>query len=416
MDDRFGENPDKMVLEQIDERKTMTDFLVRHFVKNYEETEKVSVRTAYGVLASIVGIFCNVFLFLVKGITGLTLHSVSVVADAFNNLSDAGSSIISFVGVKMAEKPADEHHPFGHGRIEYIAALIVSFLVLEVGFTFFKESVGKIRNPEELKFQTVSVAILLLSIGVKLWLGLFNRKLGEKIDSKVMKAVFTDSCGDAVTTGATVLSLVFFRFTGINIDGLIGMGVALVVMWAGVGIAKDTLEPLIGEAIDPEVYNKIKTFVESYDGIKGTHDLLVHNYGPMRSMASIHAEVSNTADLEEIHEIIDRIERDALEKMGVCLVVHLDPIETDNQRVLEIKESLIDTLKSLDEKCSIHDFRIVEGSRQINLIFDMIVPVGYDEEEKHALTEALEQQMKKENPRYHFVVTVEHSFVAEVPR
>ena len=235
----------------------MTEFLVKHFVKDYEHVEKVSVRTAYGVLASIVGIFCNVFLFVVKFAVGLVAHSVSVMADAFNNLSDAGSSIISFVGVKMAEKPADEDHPFGHGRIEYIAALVVSFIVLEVGFTFFKDSLGKIRTPQEINFRMISVVILLLSIGVKLWLGLFNRKLGEKIDSKVMKAVFADSMGDVLATTSTVVSLVLFSLTGINVDGIVGVGVALVVMWAGVGIAKDTLEPLIGEAVDPEVYQKI---------------------------------------------------------------------------------------------------------------------------------------------------------------
>ena len=263
----------------------MTEFLVKHFVKDYEHVEKVSVRTAYGVLASIVGIFCNVFLFVVKFAVGLVAHSVSVMADAFNNLSDAGSSIISFVGVKMAEKPADEDHPFGHGRIEYIAALVVSFIILEVGFTFFKDSLGKIRTPQEINFRMISVVILLLSIGVKLWLGLFNRKLGEKIDSKVMKAVFADSMGDVLATTSTVVSLVLFSLTGINVDGIVGVGVALVVMWAGVGIAKDTLEPLIGEAVDPEVYQKIKHFVEKYDGIEGTHDLIVHNYGPNRSMA-----------------------------------------------------------------------------------------------------------------------------------
>ena len=211
----------------------MTDFLVRHFVKDYEHTEKVSVRTAYGVLASIVGIICNIFLFLVKLVVGLMVHSVSVMADAFNNLSDAGSSLISFVGVKIASKPADEEHPFGHGRMEYISALIVSFLVLEVGFTFLKDSISKIKSPEAIRFQMVSVVILLLSICVKLWLGLFNRKLGKKIDSKVMIAVFTDSMGDVLTTTATIVSLLFFHFTEINIDGIVGIGVALVVMWAG---------------------------------------------------------------------------------------------------------------------------------------------------------------------------------------
>lgn len=391
----------------------MTEFLIKHFIKDYKEVEKVSVRTAYGVLASIVGIFCNVFLFAVKFVVGFILHSVSVTADAFNNLSDAGSSIISFAGVKMAEKPADRDHPFGHGRIEYIAALVVSFLVLEVGFTFLKDSIGKIRTPEELNFQTVSVIILILSIAVKLWLGMFNRKLGEKIDSKVMMAVFTDSMGDVITTGATILSLIFFRFTGINIDGIVGVGVALVVMWAGVGIAKDTLEPLIGEAIDPEIYKEIKNFVESYDGIEGTHDLLVHNYGPGRSMASIHAEVPNDVDIEQSHEIIDRIERDAAKKLGIFLVIHMDPVEMKDQRVLRIRNNAVQILKELDPACSIHDFRVVRGEKQINLIFDMVIPIEYDEKMREQLPRQLTERLKEADPRYECVITVEYDYVAK---
>lgn len=294
----------------------MTEFLVRCFVKEYTEIEKVSVRTAYGILASVVGIFCNVLLFGVKWTIGYLMHSISVMADAFNNLSDAGSSVIGLVGVKMASKPADRDHPFGHGRIEYIAALIVAFLVMEVGFTFFKDAVGKIREPEELKFQALSVMILVLSVGVKLWLCFFNRKLGRRIDSKVMLATSTDALGDVVTTTATIASVLFFRMTGINVDGIVGLGVSLVVMWAGIGIARDTLEPLIGEAVEPEEYARIKEFVEGYDGVLGSHDLIVHNYGPGKNMASIHAEVPNDVEIEASHEIIDRIERDAARKLG----------------------------------------------------------------------------------------------------
>ena len=391
----------------------MTEFLVKHFIKDYKDVEKISVRTAYGVLASIVGIFCNVFLFIVKFVVGLVLHSVSVTADAFNNLSDAGSSIISFVGVKMAEKPADKDHPFGHGRIEYIAALIVSFLVLEVGFTFLKDSFGKIWNPEELNFQTVSVIILLLSVAVKLWLGLFNRKLGEKINSKVMMAVFTDSMGDVVTTGATILSILFFGLTGINIDGIVGAGVALVVMWAGIGIARDTLEPLIGEAIDPEVYEQIKKFVESYDGIEGTHDLIVHNYGPGRSMASIHAEVPNDVDIEQSHEIIDRIEREAAKQMGLFLVIHIDPVEVKDERVLRIRKQVEQILEELDPSCSIHDFRVVHGEAQSNLIFDMVIPIDYDEKTRDELPLRLAERIKNVDSRYECVITVDYDYVAQ---
>ena len=390
----------------------MTDFLVKHFVKDYEHTEKVSVRTAYGVLASMVGIFCNVFLFVVKFVIGLLVHSVSVTADAFNNLSDAGSSIISFAGVKIASKPADAEHPFGHGRMEYIAALIVSFLVMEVGFTFLKDSFGKIKSPEILNFQLMSVVILILSIGVKLWLGLFNRKLGEKIDSKVMMAAFTDSMGDVLTTTVTIVSLIVFKVTGVNIDGFVGIGVALVVMWAGFGIAKDTLEPLLGEAVDPEEYQKIKRFVESYDGVVGSHDLIVHNYGPNRSMASIHAEVPNNVSIEASHEVVDRIERDAIKNLGIFLVVHMDPIEIEDEHVLMIRNRTNQAIAEIDDSCTIHDFRVVDGQKQINLIFDLVVPREYDKEKQSEVERSLCEKMKEQDERYEFVITVEHSFVS----
>ena len=390
----------------------MTEFLVRHFVKNHEDVEKVSVRTAYGVLASVVGIFCNVLLFVVKGAVGFFLHSVSVMADAFNNLSDAGSSIVGLVGVRMASKPADEEHPFGHGRIEYIAALVVSFLVLQVGFTFFKDSIRKIQNPEELKFQAVSVIILVLSIGVKLWMGMFNKKLGKKIDSKVMMATATDAMGDVVTTTATIASVLFFKITGINIDGIVGIGVSLVVMWAGIGIAKDTLEPLIGEAVAPEEYVRISRFVEKYEGIVGSHDLIVHNYGPGRSMASIHAEVPNDVDIEVSHEIIDRIERDAAKRLGIFLVIHMDPVETKDEHVLEVRHKVEQILDAVDSRVSIHDFRMVDGKEQINLIFDMVVPFEYSTQKQNELKMTLRKLLQMADKRYQCVITIERSYVA----
>ena len=393
--------------------KGMTEFLVRRFVKNYEHTETVAVRTAYGVLASMVGIFCNVFLFLVKGGIGIVLHSISVTADAFNNLSDAGSSIIGLVGVKMAEKPADEEHPFGHGRIEYIAALIVAFIVLEVGFTFLKDAIGKIRQPEILKFNTVSVVILMFSIGVKIWLAFFNRKLGKKINSKVMMATAADAMGDVATTTATILSVLFFRVTGINIDGFVGIGVALVVMWAGVGIAKDTLEPLIGEAVPQETCDEITKFVESYDGIVGTHDLLVHNYGPGRSMASIHAEVPNDVNIEVSHEVIDKIERDARKYLGTYLLIHMDPIETKDQDVIKVRKKVEDIVTQADPDASIHDFRMVSGEHRINLIFDMVLPHGYDKEEENTLQRLVTEKIHRLDEHYQCVITMEKSFVAE---
>lgn len=391
----------------------MTEFLVRHFVKDYEQVEKVSVRTAYGMLASMVGIFCNVLLFAVKAALGIILHSISVTADAFNNLSDAGSSIVGLIGVRMAGKPADEDHPFGHGRIEYITALIVAFLVLQVGFTFFKDAIAKIREPEILKFQMISVIILVLSIGVKLWLGIFNKSLGEKIHSKVMMAAATDAIGDVVTTSATIISLVFFKLTGFNIDGFVGLGVSLVVMWAGIGIAKDTLKPLIGEAVDSEDYEKITAFVEQYDGIVGSHDLIVHNYGPGRSMASIHAEVPNDVDIEVSHEIIDKVEREAMRNLGIFLVIHMDPIETKNEQVLEARKVAEATLEELDGDVSLHDFRLVDGKHQMNLIFDMVVPYEYTRDQEKELCRKLRARLNEKDARYQCVITVERSFIAQ---
>ncbi len=394
----------------------MTEFLVRHFVEDYENVEKMSVRTAYGVLSSVMGIFCNVLLFVMKWAVGFWLHSISVMADAFNNLSDAGSSVIGLVGVKLAEKPADEEHPFGHGRIEYIAALVVSFLVLQVGFTFFKDSIGKIRKPEMIKFQVVSVVILVLSIGVKFWMAAFNRKLGKRINSKVMMATATDAMGDVITTTATIVSILFFKFTGINIDGFVGIGVSLVIMWAGIGIAKDTLEPLIGEAVDPEVYVRISKFVESYDGIVGTHDLIVHNYGPVKSMASIHAEVPNDVDVEKSHEIIDRIEREAMKHIGIFLVIHMDPVETRDEQVLAAKDHVVQTIARIDDSVSIHDFRMVDGKEQINLIFDMVIPHEYNKDKQLELKRGLREKLKELDDRYRCVITMERSYVASAKK
>ena len=391
----------------------MIQILAKCLIKNWEDVASPAVRKAYGILCGAVGIGLNLLLFAGKFFAGTLSGSIAITADAFNNLSDAGSSVVTLLGFQLAGQKPDRDHPFGHGRIEYIAALVVSFLVLEVGFTFLKDSIGKIRMPEALNFQTVSVAVLIVSIAVKLWLGLFNRKLGERINSKVMMAVFTDSMGDVITTGATILSLIFFRLTGINIDGIVGVGVALVVMWAGVGIARDTLEPLIGEAIDPEVYKEIKSFVESYDGIEGTHDLLVHNYGPGRSMASIHAEVPNDVDIEQSHEIIDRIEREAAKKLGIFLVIHMDPVEMKDQRVLQVRDRAVQILKELDPACSIHDFRMVHGENQINLIFDMVIPIEYDEEMRKELPQKLADRLKESDPRYECVITVEYDYVAK---
>lgn len=391
----------------------MTELLVRRFVDNYEQVENAQVRTRYGLMAGVVGICCNLVLFAAKLLTGMLINSISVMADAFNNLSDAASSIIGFVGVKMAEKPADEDHPFGHGRIEYIAAFIVAFIVIQVGFSLFKTSLGKIMNPEELSFRAVSVFILLLSIGVKLWMALFNRTLGNRIHSTVLLATSADSLGDVAATSATVLSLVVFGIWRVNIDGIVGLVVSILVMIAGLNIAKDTLAPLIGEAIDPHVYEEITAFVESYDGIVGSHDLIVHNYGPNRSMASIHAEVPRDVDVEVSHEIIDRVERDAGRKLGIFLVIHMDPVETKDARIQELREMTKSVITELDSRLTLHDFRVVDGTRRVNLIFDLVVPREYTKQMQDALKQQVNQKINERDSKCYCVITTECSYCVE---
>ncbi|SET55887.1 cation diffusion facilitator family transporter [Lacrimispora sphenoides] len=391
----------------------MTEFLVRKFVKDYRKTEDTQVRTRYGLMASIVGICCNVILFSAKLLVGMLVNSISVMADAFNNLSDAASSIIGFIGVKMAGKPADEDHPFGHGRMEYIAAFIVAFLVIQVGFSFLKTSIGKIIQPEEMTFKAVSVVVLLLSVCVKFWMAFFNNTLGKRIQSTVMKATAADSLGDVITTSATIVSILVYGIWGLNIDGIIGIAVSVIVMWAGVKIAKDTLTPLIGEPIDPKLYVEITEFVESYDGIIGSHDLIVHNYGPSRSMASIHAEVPNDVDIEVSHEIIDSIEREAVRKFGIFLVIHMDPVETKDSRVLEFGNMVKNVLQEIDSRISFHDFRMVEGKSQINLIFDLVMPREYDRKKKDWLKEEVKKKVTEIDKRCCLIITAESGFGVE---
>lgn len=388
----------------------MTEFLVNKFIKDSANIESTEVRTRYGMLASVVGIFCNVLLFSVKLAIGLILSSLAVTADAFNNLSDAASSIISFVGVKMAGKPADAEHPFGHGRIEYIAALIVSFLVIEVGFTFFKSSISKIMHPEEITFDPVPFIILILSILVKLWMAFFNNKLGKRIDSKVMLATAADSLGDVITTSATVISIVICHFTSINVDAIAGLIVSGIVIWSGVSIAKDTLEPLIGQRVPSELYQKITDMVESYEGIVGAHDLIVHNYGPNRSMATIHAEVPNDVSIEASHEIIDRIERDAKKELNILLVIHMDPVEMRDEEVLELRDKTSHIVHALDPELHFHDFRVLKENEQKNLIFDLVVPDSYTEKDANRVMHQLIALLHEMEKNVDCIITLDRSF------
>ena len=390
----------------------MTDFLVNKFIKDSTNIESTEVRTRYGMLASVVGIFCNVLLFSVKLTIGLILSSLAVTADAFNNLSDAASSIISFIGVKMAGKPADAEHPFGHGRIEYIAALIVSFLVIEVGFTFFKSSISKILHPEEISFDLVPFVILILSILVKLWMAFFNNKLGKRIDSKVMLATAADSLGDVITTSATVLSIIICHFTSINVDAIAGLIVSAIVIWSGISIAKDTLEPLIGERVPAELYQKITDIVESYDGIVGTHDLIVHNYGPNRSMPTIHAEVPNDINIDVSHEIIDKIERDVKKDLNILLVIHMDPVEMRDEEVLSLREKTSRIVHALDPELNFHDFRVLKENEQRNLIFDLVIPDSYSEKDANRVMHQLVSLLHEMDGNVECIITLDRSFEA----
>ena len=391
----------------------MTELLVRLFIKNKDRVENPKVRTAYGILSSIVGIICNIILFGVKLAVGMMINSISVMADAFNNLSDAASSIISFFGVKLAGRPADKEHPFGHGRFEYIAALAVSFLILQVGFSLFRSSFSKILHPEKIAFNPWMTGILFLSIGIKVWLMLFNRKLGNRINSSVMKATAADSLGDVMVTSATVISTMIAGLTGWMIDGYMGTIVSVFVMIAGFRIAKETLEPLLGQAIDRELYEKLTYMVESYEDIVGTHDLIIHSYGPTHRMATIHAEVPNDIGFEKAHEAIDRIERDVLEKLDIFLVIHMDPVEVNDAMILEKRDMVTNIVSELEPKSAIHDFRIVKGELQINLIFDLVLPYSYKKEEEQRLLLKILEEVRKQDSRHNCVITTENSFVAE---
>lgn len=391
----------------------MTKLLIRFFVKDYENSENPQVRTAYSLMASIVGICCNLLLFAAKLAVGLLAKSISITADAFNNLSDATSSIIGFAGMKMAEKPADKEHPFGHGRMEYITAFIVAFVVIQVGFSLFKSSAQKILHPEEMVFSVITVGILILSIGVKLWMALFNRSVGKRINSTVLMATAADSLGDVLATSATIVSMVVFGVWGINVDGLIGLVVSVLVMLAGLNIAKDTLAPLIGEPLDPDLCRRISEMVESYDGVVGSHDLIVHNYGPSKSMASIHAEVPNDADVEISHEVIDRIERDVFRELGIFLVIHMDPVEIRDEQVTALRQMVKAVAAELDERLSVHDFRVVKTSEHRNLIFDVVIPREYTAEMKEQLAGRIEEEVRLRDEKSVCNMTMEYSYELE---
>ncbi|MDO4270620.1 MAG: cation diffusion facilitator family transporter [Eubacteriales bacterium] len=386
----------------------MTKALIRLFVRDAENTRSAKVREQYGVLSGAVGIACNVLLFLLKLTIGLLTGSISIAADAFNNLSDGLSCLISIVGFKVSGKEPDAKHPFGYGRTEYIAGLIVSFIIVIVGVEFLKTSVDRILHPSAVAFSWVLLAILAVSMLVKLWMGAFNVNIGRRINSPVLMAASQDSRNDVVTTGVVVLGMVAGRFTALPVDGYIGVLVALFILWAGVGIARDTVAPLLGEAADPEIAESIEQIVMESDYIVGVHDLIVHNYGAGRSLASLHAEVPCNSDFVAVHEVIDEAEKRVWQLTGVYLVIHMDPIDVDNAHVSALREQVDAALRAIDEHLSMHDFRVVDGERQINLIFDVVVPFSYDNNAKRELMMTIRDKLKEIDVRYNPVVTFDH--------
>lgn len=388
----------------------MTQFLITHFVgAEYENVRDARVRERYGILSGAVGVACNALLFAAKLMIGLMTGAISVAADAFNNLSDGLSSIISIVGFKVSGRAPDAQHPFGYGRTEYIAGLIVSMLICVVGVQFLQTSVQRILHPAAVSFTWTVAAILILTMLVKLWLGAFNRCIGVKIDSPTLLAAMQDSLNDVVTTGVVLIGMVAGQFTSLPIDGLIGILVALFIIWSGIGIAQDTLNPLIGQAADPQVAHDITDTVLKCPGILGMHDLIIHSYGVGKTLASLHAEVPDTADIVAVHELIDEVEREVWRKTGVYAVIHMDPVRVGDPRVDAMRETTLKVLEKIDPVLTMHDFRVVEGERRINLIFDVIIPFGYTEEQKKDIHARIITGLRAQNKRYEPVVTLEHT-------
>ena len=390
----------------------ISEFLVRKFVKNYETIEDEKTRNAYIYLGSIVGIICNLILSIIKITVGVISSSVSIMADGFNNLSDMASSLITMVGIKLANMPADKEHPFGHGRMEYLSALVVAFMVMLVGAQFIKSSVDRILNPTKVSFEMIPFILLLISLILKLWLSRFNKYVGEKINSSALKAASVDALGDVFTSSCVIISFLASKFTTIPIDGYVGVLVSLAILYAGYSLVKDTISPLLGEAPDEELVKAIKQGVLSYDNIIGVHDLIIHNYGVGKCMASIHAEIPSNIDLVTIHEIIDTAEREISQKLNIYLVIHMDPMCIHDEKINAIKGDVQQILFKYEQIKSMHDFRITEGKNQTNIIFD--IEVNFDEvntvEKEEELRKNLEEDIKKLNPLYNCIITIDKYF------
>lgn len=381
----------------------MINLLIKTFIKNPDDIENPRVRQKYGTLSSLVGIICNLILFSIKYIMGALSHSISIVSDAFNNLSDCAGCLVTLLGYKMASKPADKDHPFGHGRIEYLTSLTIAVLIIFVGIELLKNSIEKIINPEEIKFSLFVLFSLIFSIAVKLWMAFFNTKLGRKINSSVMIATAKDSKSDVIATSATLIALICSLFTKLPIDGIMGFVVSVFILKSGYDIVKDTVDELLGKPADPEVVNQIKKYVLKNDKIIGIHDLIIHSYGPGNMIGSCHVEVKSNEVFTEVHDIVDSIEREIYNDMNILMTIHMDPIEVDDQLTNNTKKLVNKIINSIDPALHIHDFRIVSGESHTNLIFDLVVPFECKYSHQQ-LKQRIDDLLSKENINYYTVI------------
>ncbi len=388
----------------------MIKALIRRFVPNYKQIKDKQVRERYAVLAGILGMCGNALLFVLKLTIGILMNSISIISDAFNNLSDMGSSVVMIFSAKMSNKHPDKEHPFGHGRIEYLASLAVAVLILVVGVELLKSSVEKIFNPSALRFNASLVAILLASLLVKVWLFVANRYMGKQIQSGVLLATSKDCLNDVMATGAIVVATIIGHVTGLPLDGYLGAGVALLILWGGIGIIRDVIDNLLGKPPEPELVQEIEQLILAGDGVEGVHDLMVHDYGPGRIFASVHAEVQHDADMISVHEVIDAIEQQVFRDLGVTLVIHMDPILVNCERTNFLKQEVLQVIHNIDPVYTIHDFRVTDGENRINLIFDLVVPVETPAAQRKALTETIGQSLKERDARYWCVIQIDNAY------
>lgn len=387
----------------------MTNLLIKLFVKDYDKPEKESVRIKYGILSGVVGILLNIILSVFKMIFGALTKSISIVADGANNIFDAISSIISLVGFKISGKPADDEHPFGHGRVEYISALTLAFFILLMGVELIKGSIEKFTNPEAVIFSIPAVVVLVFSIFAKIWLAMFNKKIGKAVNSVTVDAVVTDSIGDIAATTCSLIALVASKFTDLPVDAFMGIIVALVVIYAGIGIIKDTMGPLLGEPPEKEIVDKLEDTVLSYDGVIGIHDLVLHSYGHSRIIGSVHAEVPSDRDILVSHDLIDTIEKDIRNNLGIEISIHMDPVLVDDKQTEKYKEIVRGVIADISPEMSMHDFRIVDGPTRTNLIFDLVVPRKYVLTEQE-IKNSVETKVQEIDNRCFTVINIDRAY------